>query len=94
METPVGPHAEPLVTLPIPHSAGSILTKTELIELTGYRRAAEQLTELRRQGFYRARRSRVDGSVILERPHYDAVCTGASVSANGPRLRPVTRKRT
>ncbi|MDO9357906.1 MAG: DUF4224 domain-containing protein [Polaromonas sp.] len=73
--------------------ASAILTSTELKQLTGYKRAAEQLAELLRQGFYRARRSRVDGSVILERPHYDAVCAGASMPANEPRLRPVTRKR-
>lgn len=73
--------------------ASAILTRAELKQLTGYRRAAEQLAELLRQGFYRARRSRVDGSVILERPHYDAVCAGANMPANEPKLRPVTRKR-
>jgi hypothetical protein len=46
----------------------------ELQELTGYTQPARQLAELRRQGFYRARRGR-DGSVILERAHYEAVAT-------------------
>ena len=64
-----------------------ILEPDELIRLTGYRRPADQLGELLRQGFYRARRSPSDGSVILERPHYDAVCQGASKPANEPRVR-------
>jgi len=71
----------------------TVLTRQELQQITGYKRASEQLAELVRQGFYRARRSRVDGSVILERPHYDAVCAGSRMPANEPRLRPVTRKR-
>ena len=70
-----------------------ILEFEEVHRVTGYKRAAEQLAELQRQGFYRARRSRVDGSVILERPHYDAVCAGASQPANEPRLRPISRKK-
>jgi hypothetical protein len=64
-----------------------ILEPEELQRLTGYRRPADQLAELLRQGFYRARRSPSDGSVILERPHYDAVCKGASKPANEPRVR-------
>lgn len=70
-----------------------VLESEELHRITGYRRHAEQLSELLRQGFYRARRSRVDGSVILERPHYDAVCAGAALPANEPKLRPITRKK-
>jgi hypothetical protein len=65
----------------------AILEPDELQRLTGYRRPAEQLAELLRQGFYRARRSPSDGSVILERPHYDAVCAGASKPAHEPRVR-------
>lgn len=53
-----------------------ILSADELIELTGYRRANEQLKELRRQGFHRARRSTATGDVILERAHYHAVVEG------------------
>ncbi|MGJ3704585.1 DUF4224 domain-containing protein [Variovorax sp. AFSI2.2] len=85
-ETPLASSAEA-------QQASAILTRAELKQLTGYKRSAEQMAELLRQGFYRARRSRVDGSVILERPHYDAVSAGASMPANEPRLRPVTRKR-
>ena len=49
----------------------------ETIErLTGYKRPADQLRELHRQGFWRARRAKVTGEVILERPHYDAVAAG------------------
>ena len=57
--------------------ANATLTEPELVEVTGYRRAAEQLAELRRQGFYRARKSPTSGAVIVERAHYDAVCAGA-----------------
>lgn len=66
------------------------LTAAELVEVTGYRRAAEQLAELQRRGFVRARKSRL-GDVILERAHYDAVCSGAQASADQPRVRPVLR---
>ncbi|MDD0812970.1 DUF4224 domain-containing protein [Curvibacter sp. RS43] len=49
------------------------LQPDELLELTGYRRAGDQLKELKRQGFYRARRSFATGDVILERAHYLSV---------------------
>jgi len=65
----------------------AILSSEELVSLTGYRRPADQLAELHRQGFFRARRSPSDGSVILERPHYDAVCSGAAKPAQEPRVR-------
>lgn len=65
----------------------AILEPNELQALTGYRRPADQLAELLRQGFYRARRSPSDGTIILERPHYDAVCAGGSKPANEPRVR-------
>ena len=63
------------------------LDKSEIHHVTGYTRAADALAELLRQGFYRARRSPSDGAVILERPHYDAVCAGAAGPANEPRVR-------
>jgi hypothetical protein len=58
----------------------------------GYRRPSDQLRELHRQGFYRARLGVVNKQVILERAHYDAVCAGAVVSqlqaaATRPQLR-------
>jgi hypothetical protein len=68
------------------------LSGQELQDVTGYKRPADQLRELHRQGFWRARRSRVTGEVILERAHYDAVARGMSPpSATGdrPRLRAV-----
>lgn len=65
----------------------AILEPAELVRLTGYKRPTDQLAELRRQGFYRARRSPSDGTVILERPHYDAVCSGAAKTADEPRVR-------
>lgn len=72
------------------------LSAEELKHLTGgYEQPAAQLRELHRQGFYRARRSRVTGEVILERAHYDAVAAGSSAPARlqssaRPKLRSVT----
>ena len=62
------------------------LTPAELENVTRYKRATEQLHELHRQGFYRARLGR-DGKVILERPHYDAICAGRAEPAR-PRVKP------
>jgi Domain of unknown function (DUF4224) len=62
------------------------LTPDELVTLTGYRRAHEQLAELQRQGFHRARRSLATGAVILERAHFEAVCRGEH--AERPKVRP------
>ena len=52
------------------------LTPEQILEITGYQRQADQLNELHRQGFWRARRQPVSGDVLLERAHYDAVCAG------------------
>lgn len=67
------------------------LSAAEIQKLTGYSplRPGLQLAELHRQGFYRARRARVTGAVILERPHYDAVSSG--VTAPQPRRTPQLR---
>lgn len=63
------------------------LTEQEIRELTGYKRAADQLAELKRQGFWRARRN-VLGAVVLEREHYLAVCSGQDRQpTNQPKLR-------
>jgi hypothetical protein len=65
------------------------LSADELRQITGYTMPAKQVEELRRQGFWRARRN-VAGAVVLERRHYDAVCAGAAAPAPdtaGPRLR-------
>lgn len=69
------------------------LSDDEIRRITNYRQPACQLAELLRQGFYRARRGRVDGAVILERAHYDAVCAGASLPANEPKLRPIPARK-
>ena len=67
-----------------------VLSAEEIAELTGYRQPARQLQELQRRGFTRARRGSV-GQVILERAHYEAVCSGR-VAANDPgRPRPKLR---
>jgi hypothetical protein len=66
----------------------AILSKSEIEEITGYKRPGAQETELRRQGFFRARRAHVDGHVIVERRHYEAICGGARLSAaNEPKVR-------
>lgn len=66
------------------------LTADELHELTGYRSPRRQLTELQRQGYYRARLSPTTGRVILERAHLDAVCRGhAANDMPRPKLRPL-----
>lgn len=63
-----------------------VLSESEIRTLTGCKRPGAQVEELLRQGFHRARLAR-DGSVVLERAHYDAVCRGP-VAANEPSLRP------
>jgi hypothetical protein len=63
------------------------LSRQELLALTGYARPGDQIAELHRQGFYRARRVR-NGAVVLERAHYLAVSSGGSAAANEPSLRP------
>ncbi|MCW1959778.1 MAG: DUF4224 domain-containing protein [Mycobacterium sp.] len=68
--------------------ADLILSPQELERITGYRRPAAQLAELHRQGFYRARRLRTTGAVVLERDHYHAVCAGQAAPAPEPKLRP------
>jgi hypothetical protein len=70
-----------------------ILSEAELAAVAGgYVRPGDQLRELHRQGFYRARRSKVSGRVVLERAHYDAVCAGARPEqAPAPRVRPTLR---
>jgi len=55
-----------------------LLSASEIEALTGgLVQPAAQLRELHRQGFYRARRSRITGEIILERVNYDAVSAGA-----------------
>lgn len=69
-----------------------VLSDEQIIALTGYRQPSKQLEELHRQGYWRARRSRADGSVILEVAHYEAVCRGQSAppkETRRPKLQPV-----
>lgn len=63
-----------------------LLSPNEVAQITGYRRHAQQLEELHRQGFWRARRAPVTGRVILERAHYEAVCAG--MTGSNFRLKP------
>ncbi len=62
-----------------------ILSSDEVEALTGYKRPSDQLSELHRQGFARARRDRL-GRVVLERAHYLAVCAMEQQSAR-PRVK-------
>jgi hypothetical protein len=50
------------------------LSPQEIEAITGYRRPAEQLKVLHSRGFYRA--AILNGRLVLERAHYDAVCAG------------------
>lgn len=53
-----------------------ILSAEQIQSLTGgYQRPKDQLAELRRQGFVRARIG-MSGRVVLESAHYEAVCSG------------------
>ena len=63
-----------------------ILSADEILHITRYKHAAKQLAELHRQGFARARMAR-DGSVILERPHFVAVCAGQVSAPERPKVR-------
>lgn len=63
------------------------LTPAELAEVTRCKRPGDQLDVLHRRGFHRAWRAK-DGSVVLERAHYEAVCAECrAAAANEPRLR-------
>jgi hypothetical protein len=69
-------------------AASLLLTPDELVQLSGgYTQPARQLEELKRQGFWRARRAPTTGALILERSHYDAVCAGADLQAGTGRRR-------
>ena len=69
-----------------------VLSEAELQALTGYKRAKEQIPELHRQGFFRARQARSTGAVILERAHYESVCAGHT-AANETRMKePMVRR--
>ena len=67
------------------------LTESEVQALAGgLKQPARQLAELKRLGYWRARRSAITGKVVLERAHYEAVCAGERRQAKGhqPQLRP------
>ena len=70
-----------------PGSIDPLMTADDVRRISGgYTQTAKQLAELRRQGFWRARRARVTGEVILERAHYEAVCSGQErAPAQAPR---------
>jgi hypothetical protein len=68
------------------------LSLDEIKQVTNYKRPGDQLVELHRRGFYRARIGKVTGQVILERAHYDAICAGAGQPGNdSTRARPTLR---
>ncbi len=69
------------------------LSPAEIQEVAGgYKRPGDQLAELHRRGFWRARIGKITGQVILERAHYDAICAGAAQpGSERPRVRPNLR---
>lgn len=68
------------------------MTEVELQAITGFKRPHEQITELHRQGFYRARRSKTTGNIILERAHYDAVCASGLAANDSKAREPMVRR--
>lgn len=60
----------------------NLLSLAEISEITGYVQPCKQVEELKRQGFWRARRNPA-GAVVLERAHYEAVCAGATQGISG-----------
>lgn len=72
--------------------ASMILSEPQIVEITGgYKRPADQLAELRRQGFFRARLSRITGRVVLEREHYTTVCQGTIAPSTSAGSHPKVR---
>lgn len=63
------------------------LSHDEVEAVTGYKRPNDQLVELQRRGFARARLSPTTGKVILERAHYESVCGGQQATRR-PQVRP------
>ena len=63
------------------------VSEADIIALTGYRQPAAQLRALHAQGFTRARRNAA-GRVVLEGPHYRAVCAGRADVERVPELLP------
>lgn len=59
------------------------LSEQELEAITGYRTPSRQLQALHARGFSRAYRNH-KGKVVLERPHYDAVCRGEFGTSHQP----------
>lgn len=70
---------------------GVTLSVGEIEELTHYKRAADQLRELHERGFSRAYVRA--GVVVLERPHFEAVCRGAVEKPRGRVTPPVVAPR-
>ena len=83
--------------MPCPRQRADLLLSAAEIKRVagGYTQPTKQLEELLRQGFWRARRARVTGEVILERAHYEAVCVGqdglvaSSKAERSPELMPL-----
>jgi hypothetical protein len=70
------------------------LSEDEVREAAGgYRSSACQLEELHRRGFVRAYRSGFNGTVVLERAHYEAVTRGFFGLLTAAANEPVERKR-
>ncbi|WP_343638943.1 hypothetical protein [Roseateles sp.] len=74
-----------------PRHPSVVLSVGEIEELTRYKRAADQLRELHDRGFSRAYVRA--GSVVLERPHFEAVCRGTVEKPRGRVTPPVVAPR-
>nr|WP_084453335.1 DUF4224 domain-containing protein [Roseateles chitosanitabidus] len=70
---------------------GVTLSAQEIETLTRYKRPSEQLRELHQRGFCRAYVRA--GVVVLERPHFEAVCRGAIEKPRGRVTPPVVKPR-
>lgn len=68
-----------------------VLSVGEIEELTHYKRATDQLRELHERGFSRAYVRA--GVVVLERPHFEAVCRGSIEKPRGRVTPPVVAPR-
>jgi hypothetical protein len=70
-------------------SSHLLLSQDEITDVTGYRKPALQVRELHSRGFVRARVN-VLNRVVLERAHFEAVCSSAAgnsaQAANQPQL--------
>ena len=59
------------------------MSSEDIAKMTGFKNKNLQVSKLKDLGFVRAYKNRL-GEVVLERPHYEAVCTGTYNKATLP----------